>query len=187
MTAPSFVHLHNHSAYSLSEGAIKVDKLTALAATDGMPAVALTDTSNMFGALEFSQSATGKGVQPILGCQIGLSRTDLPRLPPDPVVVLAQTEAGYANLQRLTSCTYLETETGLRPQVELRAAGRAFRGPLSPHRRHLRPHQPVACRGPEGGGGAPPRPLRRSLSGPHGRSNCIAMAWPSNARSSRAC
>ncbi|HEX3982558.1 MAG TPA: PHP domain-containing protein, partial [Acidisoma sp.] len=117
MSAPSFVHLHNHSAYSLSEGAIKVDKLTTLAAGDGMPAVALTDSSNLFGALEFSQSATGKGIQPILGCQIGITRADQPRFAPDPVVVLAQTEEGFANLQRLSSITYLETETGLRPQV----------------------------------------------------------------------
>ncbi|MCB8876506.1 DNA polymerase III subunit alpha [Acidisoma silvae] len=117
MTAKSFVHLHAHSAYSLSEGAIKVDKLIALAAGDGMPALALTDSSNMFGALEFAQYATGKGLQPIMGCQIGLARADLPRLPPDPIVVLAQTEAGFANLQRLSSVTYLETETGLKPQV----------------------------------------------------------------------
>ena len=60
MTAKQFVHLHAHSAYSLSEGAIKADKLAALAAADGMPAVALTDTSNLFGALEFSQAAVAK-------------------------------------------------------------------------------------------------------------------------------
>ena len=51
----SFVHLHAHSAYSLSEGAIKADKLAALAAQGGMPAVALTDSANLFGALEFAQ------------------------------------------------------------------------------------------------------------------------------------
>ncbi|GAB0117131.1 DNA polymerase III subunit alpha [Acidisoma sp. 7E03] len=119
MLEQSFVHLHTHSAYSLSEGAIKVDKLTALAAADGMPAVALTDSSNMFGALEFSQYATGKGVQPILGCQLGLARADQPRLAPDPIVVLAQDAVGFANLQRLSSASYLETEPGLRPQVSL--------------------------------------------------------------------
>jgi DNA polymerase-3 subunit alpha len=114
-----FVHLHAHSAYSLSEGAIKADKLAALAAADGMPAVALTDTSNLFGALEFSQAAVAKGVQPILGCQIALGRRDQPRLAPEPVVLLAQTAAGYANLQRLSSITYLETDPGLRPQIGL--------------------------------------------------------------------
>ena len=120
MTETRFVHLHTHSAYSLSEGAIKADKLAALAAADGMPAVALTDTSNLFGALEFSQYATGRGVQPILGCQIALARGDQPRLAPDPIVVLAQDAAGFANLQRLSSASYLETEPGLKPQVSLR-------------------------------------------------------------------
>ncbi|WP_284943873.1 DNA polymerase III subunit alpha [Acidisoma cladoniae] len=119
MSDTGFVHLHAHSAYSLSEGAIKADKLAALAAADGMPAVALTDTGNLFGALEFSQAAVGKGVQPILGCQLALGRKDQPRLPAEPIVVLAQTEIGFANLQRLSSISYLETETGLRPQVTL--------------------------------------------------------------------
>jgi DNA polymerase-3 subunit alpha len=117
MSDTGFVHLHAHSAYSLSEGAIKADKLAALAAADGMPAVALTDTGNLFGALEFSQAAVGKGVQPILGCQLALGRKDQPRLPAEPIVVLAQTEIGFANLQRLSSISYLETETGLRPHV----------------------------------------------------------------------
>jgi len=90
-----FVHLHAHSSYSLSEGAIKAEKLPALAREAGMPAVALTDSANLFGALEFSMAAAGKGVQPILGCQLFLSRTaadDRPeaeRAPPDPVVALA--------------------------------------------------------------------------------------------------
>jgi DNA polymerase-3 subunit alpha len=68
----SFIHLHTHSAYSLSEGAIKVEKLAALAAADGMPALALTDTGNLFGALEFAEACAKKGVQPIMGCQLGL-------------------------------------------------------------------------------------------------------------------
>ncbi len=74
MSAPSFVHLHAHSAYSLSEGAIKAEKLVSLAKADGMPAVALTDTANLFGALEFAQACAGKGIQPIMGCQLFLGR-----------------------------------------------------------------------------------------------------------------
>ena len=62
MHAP-FVHLRNHSAYSLSEGAIKADKLAGLAAAASMPAVAITDSGNLFGALEFSQACIGVGVQ----------------------------------------------------------------------------------------------------------------------------
>ena len=55
-----------------------------------MPAVAITDTANLFGALEFSQACAAKGIQPIIGCQIALARADNPRLPPDPIVLLAQ-------------------------------------------------------------------------------------------------
>src|SRR6185437_547479 len=117
MPHADFVHLRVHSAYSLSEGAIKADKIAALARDAAMPAVAITDTGNLFGALEFSQACMGKGVQPIIGCQVALARTDNPRLPPDPIVLLAQDAAGLANLQRLSSLGFLATEPGLEPQV----------------------------------------------------------------------
>src|ERR1700753_213912 len=103
MAYADFVHLRVHSAYSLSEGAIKADKIAALAASAGMPAVAITDTDNLFGALEFSQACAGKGVQPIVGCQVALARADNPRLPPDQLVLLAQDAVGIANLPRLSS------------------------------------------------------------------------------------
>src|SRR6185312_11686374 len=117
MPHADFVHLRVHSAYSLSEGAIKADKIAALARDAAMPAVAITDTANLFGALEFSQACSGKGVQPIIGCQIALARTDNPRLPPDPIVLLAQDAAGLANLQRLSSYSFLDTDPGLKPQL----------------------------------------------------------------------
>ncbi len=119
MPHADFVHLRVHSAYSLSEGAIKADKIATLARDAGMPAVAITDTANLFGALEFSQACAAKGVQPIIGCQVGLAREDNPRLPPDPVILLAQDAAGLANLQRLSSRSFLETEPGLRAQLSL--------------------------------------------------------------------
>ncbi len=62
---PTFIHLRNYSVYSLSEGAIKVSQLTAFAKANKMPAIALTDRNNMFGALEFSLKAAGDGVQPL--------------------------------------------------------------------------------------------------------------------------
>jgi DNA polymerase III subunit alpha len=117
----SFVHLHVHSAYSLSEGAIKADKLASLAKDAGMPAVALTDTANLFGALEFSQACAGKGVQPIMGCQLFLSRAvaderpEAERLPPDPIVALAQDATGLDNLQRLSSRSFLAADPSGRP------------------------------------------------------------------------
>jgi DNA polymerase III subunit alpha len=119
MPHADFVHLRVHSAYSLSEGAIKADKIPILAREAGMPAVAITDTGNLFGALEFSQACAAKGVQPIIGCQLGLARTDAPRLAPDPLVLLAQNQAGLANLQHLSSRGFLETEPGLKPQLAL--------------------------------------------------------------------
>ena len=124
MPHADFVHLRVHSAYSLSEGAIKVEKIPALAHAAGMPAVAITDSANLFGALEFSQACVARGMQPIVGCQIGLSRGA--RLAPDPLVLLAQDAAGLANLQRLSSRGFLETDAGGKPQVSLDAlAGHA--------------------------------------------------------------
>src|SRR5277367_1252573 len=117
MPHADFVHLRVHSAYSLSEGAIQADKIPALARQAGMPAVAITDTANLFGSLEFSQACVAKGIQPILGCQVAIARPDAPRAAPDPVVVLAKDAAGFANLQRLSSIGFLETEPGLKAQV----------------------------------------------------------------------
>jgi DNA polymerase-3 subunit alpha len=112
-----FVHLRVHSAYSLSEGAIKVDKIPALAREMSMPAVAITDTSNLFGALEFSQYCVGKGIQPIIGCQLAITRKSSPLLPPDPIVLLAQTPSGFANLQKLSSLSFLENDSGAKAQT----------------------------------------------------------------------
>jgi DNA polymerase-3 subunit alpha len=121
----SFVHLHTHSAYSLAEGAIKADKLASLAKEAGMPALALTDTANMFGALEFSGYCAGKGVQPIIGCQVNLTRAatdDRPeqaRLNPDPLVVLAMNAQGLENVQRLSSHGFLRDDASGRPTITL--------------------------------------------------------------------
>ncbi|MBW4034528.1 MAG: PHP domain-containing protein, partial [Proteobacteria bacterium] len=119
MPHADFVHLRVHSAYSLSEGAIKPDKIAALAQDQAMPAVAITDTSNLFGAIEFSQACMAKSVQPIIGCQLSLTRADQPRLTPDPLVLLAKDAAGFANLSKLSSASFLESETGNRPQISL--------------------------------------------------------------------
>ncbi len=118
MSHADFIHLRVHSSYSLSEGAIKADKIAVLAKDAAMPAVAITDSGNLFGALEFSQSCANKGVQPIIGCQIGLVRPENARLPPDPVVLLAQNAEGLANLQRLSSRGFMETDPA-DPQLPL--------------------------------------------------------------------
>ncbi len=112
MSHADFVHLRVRSAYSLSEGAIKVKDLVKLAAGQRMPAVAVTDTGNLFGALEFSLEATKAGLQPIVGCNLGLRRTleEHPpgkEPPPDRIVLLVQDEAGYRNLLKLVSKSFL--------------------------------------------------------------------------------
>ncbi|MCC6719135.1 MAG: PHP domain-containing protein, partial [Acetobacteraceae bacterium] len=119
MPHADFVHLRVHSSYSMSEGAIKADKIAALAAEAAMPAVAIADSGNLFGAMEFSQACMAKGVQPIIGCQIALTRADNPRLAPDRLVLLAQNPEGFANLQRLSSAGFLENDPGQVPQVPL--------------------------------------------------------------------
>ncbi|MEM1363000.1 MAG: DNA polymerase III subunit alpha [Pseudomonadota bacterium] len=108
---PRFIHLRLHSEYSLLEGAVRVKSLAHKATEHRMPAVALTDTNNMFAALEFSVAASKAGVQPILGCQIDLAY-EVPQpgekeTPPAPVVLLAQGEAGYLNLLKLNTDIYL--------------------------------------------------------------------------------
>ncbi|NYS24251.1 DNA polymerase III subunit alpha [Rhodobacteraceae bacterium 2376] len=119
---PRFIHLRLHTEYSLLEGAVPLKQLIKQCESHGMPAVAVTDTDNMFAALEFSVQAAGAGVQPIIGCQISVAYD--PALPgekqraPAPVVLLAQDEAGYMNLMKLNSCLYL-ADTGQVPQVSV--------------------------------------------------------------------
>ncbi|HDR28658.1 DNA polymerase III subunit alpha [Rhodovulum sp.] len=151
MAAPRFIHLRLHTEYSLLEGAVRLKTLPDLCKAAGMPAVAVTDTNNMFAALEFSVLAAGAGIQPILGCQIDLAHDPVapgerPR-PPAPVVLLAQSEAGYGNLMKLNSCLYLG-KAGQLPQVtqeelEAHAAGLICLtgGPDGPLGRFLRAGQ----------------------------------------------
>src|SRR6056297_3219885 len=122
MANPRFIHLRVHTEYSLLEGAVRLKKLPGLCSQMGMPAVAVTDTNNLFAALEFSVAASDAGVQPIIGCQVDLRYLDLqpgerPK-PPAPVVLLAQSETGYEHLMKLNSCLYLRKDGEL-PHVTL--------------------------------------------------------------------
>ncbi|MEL6549451.1 MAG: DNA polymerase III subunit alpha [Pseudomonadota bacterium] len=119
---PRFIHLRVHTEYSLLEGAVRLKKLPGLAAAMQMPAIAVTDTNNMFCALEFSETAAKAGVQPIIGCQVDVTHDpaqpgERPR-PPASVVLLAQSEAGYEALMRINSCLYID-KGGQLPQVSL--------------------------------------------------------------------
>ncbi len=120
MSYPRFIHLRLHTEYSLLEGAVPVKKLSGLVAGSGMPAVAVTDTNNMFCALEFSEYASKDGIQPIIGCQVDVGydqpETGQRPKPPAPIVLLAQNETGYEHLMKLNSCAYLKGDGEL-PQV----------------------------------------------------------------------
>ena len=122
-SAAQFVHLRVHSEYSLLQGAIRLKSLPELCIEADMPAVAVTDKNNLFCALEFSVSASSKGVQPIIGCQIDIQYTDpkvgdsLPKVAP--IILIAQSERGYQNLMKLNSCLYLDEEKRGFPRLDL--------------------------------------------------------------------
>ena len=128
MKHANFVHLRVHSAYSLSEGAIQVKDLTNLCREMSMPAVAVTDTNNLFGALEFSEAAAKSGIQPIIGCQLRVQSTadgaptsrpgNGPKIFGD-MVFLAKDDAGYRNLLKLLAYAYLETDHADEPHITL--------------------------------------------------------------------
>ena len=67
-----FIHLRVHSAYSLLEGALPIETLVNMASQDKMPALGISDSNNLFGALEFSEKCAGKGIQPVIGCTLAL-------------------------------------------------------------------------------------------------------------------
>ena len=113
-----FVHLHVHTSYSLREGALGIARLIKLASADRQPAIAITDTNNLFGALEFSEKAAKDGIQPIIGLQLTLDFGDGAAMGARHyesaagwanVVLIAQNEVGYRHLMKLASAAYLET------------------------------------------------------------------------------
>lgn len=121
INGPGFIHLHAHSAYSLLEGAIKLPKLIDLAIADEQPALGIADTNNLFGALQFSTMASGKGLQPIVGCEIPLQfepPEDIPgkerkKFAKESIVLIAQSEKGFGHLSELVSQAYLQSADGL--------------------------------------------------------------------------
>ena len=128
MPAPTFIHLRVHSAYSLSEGALPIKKLAMMAKDQKMPALAITDTGNLFGALEFSEALVDKGVQPIIGLALKVDLalttektspfslyTGLKRHPS--VVLLAKDGLGYLNLMKLSSSSFLDVPDNAEPHV----------------------------------------------------------------------
>ncbi len=127
MPRPQFVHLHVHTQYSLLDGANRIDRLVRQAAAFKMPAIAMTDHGNLFGAIEFYLAARKAGVKPIIGCEMylapqsrftkdGASEQDdsfetknaAQQTPYYHLIVLAADEVGYKNLMKLVSLANLE-------------------------------------------------------------------------------
>jgi DNA polymerase-3 subunit alpha len=133
MPLADFVHLRVHTAYSLSAGAIRIKELVALCKAERMPAVAITDTGNLFGVLEFAAACAAAGIQPIIGCELALAAgeagegakggrasTSPGRRPAtERIVLLVQNEAGYRNLMALVSHSYLAGDGAEEPAVGL--------------------------------------------------------------------
>src|SRR5579864_7785421 len=144
MPLADFIHLRTHTAYSLSAGAIKINELVRLCRAAAMPAVAITDSGNLFGALEFATACAESGIQPIIGVEIALAREAAngakngngPRLPngnaaePDRIVLLVQSEIGYRNLMALTSHAFLDGDADAEPALTLADLAAANEGLL---------------------------------------------------------
>src|SRR6202045_4897980 len=114
MPRDSFVHLHLHTEYSLLDGAVRMKELMKKAVEFGMPAVAVTDHGNLFGAIEFYQEATRAGVKPIIGCEAYLAprshkeKANSLREAAYHFTLLAQNDIGYRNLVKLISTAHLD-------------------------------------------------------------------------------
>ena len=134
LPGPTFVHLKVHSAYSLLEGALLISKLAKLAAAQSFPALGLTDTNNLFGALEFSEKVAEAGVQPISGCTIDVDFGDVREIQTaairagsnEPraksagrIALLAMNAEGYANLLRLSKALYFDPAADEPPHVKI--------------------------------------------------------------------
>jgi DNA polymerase-3 subunit alpha len=161
-----FVHLKVHSAYSLLEGALTIPRLAKLAVGNGFPALGMTDTNNLFGALEFSDKLASVGVQPIVGCTLQVDFGDRaqgngpqrggPNQPRShlggAVTLLAVDQRGYQNLMKLASCAFFDPSEDQPPHLEierLQAHGEGLialtGGPDGPIDRALREDQKDAA------------------------------------------
>ena len=170
-----FVHLRVHSAYSLLEGALPIKRLAELAAADRMPALGIADTGNLFGALEFAEKMAEKGIQPIVGCQVAVDFGDAAdegrpgqqrHRPLADIVLIAASEAGYWNLVRLVSDSFMRVEPSDRALCRHRRPCRVERRADRADRRPRRPHRPGDRRRADGPRRRAPRPAGRDLRRP---------------------
>ncbi|HLP98837.1 MAG TPA: DNA polymerase III subunit alpha [Sideroxyarcus sp.] len=113
---PSFVHLRLHSEYSIADGIVRIGEAVGAAKADAMPALALTDLSNVFGLVKFYKDARGAGIKPVVGCDVFVSN-DAARDQPFRLLLLCQSHAGYLRLCELLTRAYLENQYRGRPEI----------------------------------------------------------------------
>ena len=127
MSPPSFVHLRLHSEYSITDGLTRIDDAVARAVADGMPALALTDLTNLFGMLKFYTAARGAGLKPIIGADVWIAEedaTDPGRETTTRLLLLAKHRGGYLRLCELLSSAFLRPRRHGRAEIS-RAPSRA--------------------------------------------------------------
>lgn len=117
MQSPTFIHLRCHSEYSIVDGTVRIDDYIAHAQADGMPALALTDLGNLFGAVKFYKAARGKGIKAVVGCDLWLENT-ANRDQPYRILLLCQSHDGYLRLCQLLSQSYLENQHRGRAEIK---------------------------------------------------------------------
>jgi len=128
-----FVHLHVHSELTMLEGAIRIPELVDRAAAMGMPAVALTDRANMYGAVQFAGAAKAKGIKPILGAELTLAESRLDKSKPTlgHTVLLAKNQTGYQNVVRMVSLGWVEGLSQGVPRIDLEVLDRHREGVIA--------------------------------------------------------
>ena len=121
-----FIHLRSRSSYSLAQGAILIDELVQLAKKDNMPALALTDEGNLFGALEFSIKAVEQGIQPIMGCILKVEASSqinghdvMTQKKISKILLLVKNKVGWKNLSSLVSKSFLDDNDGEQRPIRL--------------------------------------------------------------------
>jgi DNA polymerase-3 subunit alpha len=116
MPSPSFIHLRLHSEYSIADGIVRIGEAVSAAKRDTMPALALTDLSNVFGLVKFYKEARGAGIKPIVGCDVFVTN-DATRDQPFRLLLLCQSNTGYLRLCELLTRAYLENQDRGRPEI----------------------------------------------------------------------
>ena len=116
-TSPTFIHLRMHSEYSISDGIVRINDAVEKAVADNMPALALTDLSNLFGMIKFYEQMRGKGLKPVIGCEVWITNEN-DRDKPSRILLLCKSYSGYLLLCRLLSRAYRENQ--YQGQAEIR-------------------------------------------------------------------